>query len=63
MKQTYQERKEQVRQEAIEWQYDYFGTEDAPSISLGELAWWHDHFRRLGRRYGLLEEFRENGIC
>ncbi len=31
------------------------------------LSWWDichmaDHFERLGKRYGLLREFRENGI-
>lgn len=24
---------------------------------------FEDHFRRLGKRYGLLREFKENGIC
>lgn len=56
---TYQEMKEKVRNEAIDWQYDF----ENHSYSWGELAFWADHFERLGRRYGLLTEFRENGIC
>lgn len=32
-------------------------------MSYGELAIWQEHFERLGRRYGLLREFRENAIC
>lgn len=55
----YQEMKEKVRNEAIDWQYDF----PNHSYSWGEIADWADHFERLGRRYGLLTEFRENGIC
>ena len=55
----YQRRKEQVRQEAIEWQLDFSNH----NYSWGELAIWQEHFERLGRRYGLLREFRENAIC
>lgn len=55
----YQRRKEQVRQEAIEWQLDF----NNHNYSWGELAIWGEHFERLGRRYGLLREFHENGIC
>jgi hypothetical protein len=32
-------------------------------MSWGELADWQEHFEKLGRRYGLLQEFRENSIC
>ena len=55
----YQRRKEQVRQEAIEWQLDFSNH----NYSWGELAIWQEHFERLGRRYGLLREFHENAIC
>ena len=55
----YQKRKEQVRQEAIEWQLDFSNH----NYSWGELAIWQEHFERLGRRYGLLREFHENAIC
>lgn len=29
---------------------------------VGELAEWQEYFARLGRKYGLLREFAENGI-
>lgn len=54
----YQERKERARQKAIDWQ---LGFSDA-DYSCAELAFWTDYFERLGKRYGLIEEFRENGI-
>ena len=57
---NYQKRKEAVRQEAIEWQYK-FGEEDL-DMSIQELAEVGDYFHKLGKRYGLLEEFRENAI-
>ena len=58
-KKTYTERKEMARNDAINWQSDF-----AMNVySWGELAFWADHFERLGKRYGLLREFRENGIC
>ena len=55
----YQEMKEKARNEAIDWQYNAVNE----NYSYGELAFWYAHFERLGRRYGLLTEFRENGIC
>lgn len=59
MKKTYQQLKEEARQQAIEWQ------EDFPNRNYGwaDLATWGQHFESLGKRYGLLKEFRENGIC
>jgi hypothetical protein len=56
---TYQDKKEAARDEAIEWQI--YATEN--DMSYGELFWWQNHFEKLGRRYGLLREFRENAIC
>lgn len=56
---TYQQRKEEARNRAIEWQYQ--ASEE--NYSYGEYAYFTDYFERLGRRYGLLREFRENGIC
>lgn len=56
---TYQEMKEKARNEAIDWQYNAANE----NYSYGELADWYAHFELLGRRYGLLREFRENGIC
>ena len=54
----YQRRKEQVREEAKEWQFSFSETD----YSWSEVAEAGQRFERLGRRYGLLREFRENGI-
>lgn len=59
---SYAERKECLRDIAIEFQYDEGESVDI-GLSWGEL--WHiqDWFYRMGRKYGLLREFRENAIC
>ena len=54
----YTEAKEKVRNEAIEWQMTFC----EHSYSYGELAYFTDYFERKARRYGLIREFRENGI-
>ena len=59
MKNTYEEKKERVRQEAIDWQNEFCNH----NYSYGELTKFVYYFEKLGRRYGLLKEFRENGIC
>lgn len=56
---TYQQRKEQVRNEAIDWQ-DWLRENN---VSYEGLAIATDYFEKQGRRYGLLLEFRENAIC
>lgn len=56
---NYQISKIKARQKAIEWQVDFPNN----NYSWGELAEWAAYFERLGKRYGLLTEFRENGIC
>lgn len=58
MKKTYKELKEKARQKAIDTQYE---------IAEQNLSWWDvahlsDYFYKLGKRYGLLKEFKENGI-
>lgn len=53
----YQKRKAEVREEAIEYSYS------DEELSYEELAEIQDYFRRLGKRYGLLREFKENAIC
>lgn len=58
-KTTYEIKKEMARQEAIEWQNDFCNH----NYSYGELAEFVYYFEKLGRRYGLLKEFRENWIC
>lgn len=55
---TYQQRKEAIRQQAIDWQLEA-GERD---MSYGELAEAGEYFNQVGRRYGLLQEFRENAI-
>lgn len=55
---NYQKRKEAARQKAIDFQND---------VAEKDLSWWDishmaDYFEKLGRKYGLLGEFRENGI-
>ena len=54
----YQRRKEQARQAAQEWQTE-FGNR---THSWAELADAAARFERLGKRYGLTREFKENGI-
>lgn len=55
---AYQKGKEAARAAAQEWQARF----ENRSMTWGELAEWQDHFTRLGRKYGLLREFAENGI-
>ena len=57
-KSRYQIGKETARQQAIDWQADFCNH----NYSYGELAYFSDYFIKLGKRYGLLKEFRENGI-
>lgn len=58
---TYAERKEDVRCKALDFQ-DLFAMYDVP-MSWGECVTWSDYFTEQGKRFGLLSEFRENGIC
>ena len=55
---TYAERKENARQIAIDWQLN---ESDYP-YSYGGMAILTNYFYRLGKRYGLLKEFRMNEI-
>lgn len=54
----YQKSKEEVKQFAIDWQADFSNH----NYSYSELEIFQDMFSCLGRKYGLLREFRENGI-
>ena len=58
-KDYYKSMKSLVREQAIEWQADF----PNHNYSWGEIAYFEDYFRRQGKRYGLLTEFRENCIC
>lgn len=55
---SYQERKAAARDKAIQWQQDF----ENHNYSYSELAEWCEYFEKLARRYGLTEEFTENGI-
>lgn len=57
-KANYKARKAAARQSAIDWMNDL----DNHKYSYDELAEWQAHFKKLGRRYGLTAEFRENGV-
>jgi hypothetical protein len=50
--------KAEARQYAMDWQHKQART----SISYGELAVYASQFRILGKKFGLLREFKENGI-
>lgn len=54
----YQEQKEKIRNAAIEWQ----NVASIQNLSCGDLIEIADYFRPLAKRYGLLREFKENGI-
>ena len=54
----YQRAKERARNKAVEWQNNFC----EHNYSYGELVYWQDYFERLAKKYGLVEEFRENGI-
>lgn len=50
--------KEEARDEAIEWQ----NWASNQNLSYGELAQYQNYFTKLARKFGLLREFKENGI-
>lgn len=54
----YQQQKARAREIAIDWQYE----SSEKDLSYGELAEAGNYFYKLGRRFGLLKEFRENAI-
>ena len=56
---TYAERKNDLREKAIEYQSSWC---DYCGFSYGELAEIQSFFEEQGKRYGLLNEFRENAI-
>lgn len=57
-KNKYYEKKAIIESEAIEWQHKFADI----SMSYGDFAKVCTYFYKQGKRYGLLTEFRENGI-
>lgn len=55
---AYEKGKARARFLACEYQYE----SSEWCLSWGELCEWANYFYRLGKRYGLLEEFKENAI-
>ena len=55
----YQQNKARIREEAIEWQIEF----SQKDHSWGEIAEITAYFESMGKKYGLLGEFRLNGIC
>lgn len=51
--------KEEAREYAIEWQS---WVSKKKSIYYSELAEWNDIFWKLGKKFHLIREFKENGI-
>lgn len=58
-KEYYQKMKRRARAEAVDYSNNFEEIMEKSYISLSE---WTDHFRKLGKRYGLIQEFTENGI-
>ena len=56
MKKTYQELKQEAREKAQQWQLD-----ESPK-SWGQIAEETTNFKHLAKRYGLIEEFKREGI-
>lgn len=54
---NYEKRKEEIREQAIEWQ------ESNKYYTWAEISEKVHYFAEQGRKYGLLREFHENGIC
>lgn len=47
-----------AEEKAILWQFDFSHN----GICYSELNYWREYFYKLAKRYGLIKEFRENGI-
>lgn len=58
---NYRERRADVEDKAIICQNDYFD----PDVEIDMLDWTDisSWFEKMGERYGLLKEFRENCVC
>lgn len=56
----YQLKQAHARQIAIDWQNNL--DLDKHGWDIQYLNDWYGRFERIGRKYGLIREFRENGI-
>ena len=56
---TYQEKKNSLEELAKDWQFNF----SSLGWSYGELATVTNYFEKNGKRYGLLNVFKENAIC
>lgn len=54
----YQKAKENVRNKAVEWQLSF----NDNNYSYDEISCYTAYFAALAKRYGLVREFKENGI-
>ena len=54
----YQKNKNKIREEAMEYQYNFSGVWHYEEILEKE-----SYLRKMGKRYGILRGFKENGIC
>lgn len=54
----YQKQKGQARQQAVELQNEI----SQKSLYYSDLVYYQDIFLKLGKRFGLIREFRENGL-
>lgn len=57
---AYQKAKEKARKEALNHKKAF--SETGVIMSFCEVAYWKNYFYDLGKKYGLLKEFEENGI-
>ena len=55
---TYEKGKAKAREEAQTWQHIFYEY----SYSFFDLYIIAQHFEKLAKRYGLIKEFKENGI-
>lgn len=58
---AYEKKKAHAEQLAIDWQKSLVNY-GALNRSWNYFITWADRFERIGRKYGLLKVFRENGI-
>lgn len=55
---SYSQRKAKAREIAIDWQSDYCNH----NYSYEELAMFSDYLNKLAKRFGLIKEFKLNGV-